>query len=83
MSQGLRHSDAIKGTPVTTINVQGGIGFGYLVNGRVWKTTGSNYAVDATQDVFPMVSYLEDNGEGYRKATQGLLDVSKFIGEKL
>ncbi len=83
MSAGLKHSEAIKGIPVTTYNSAGGIGFGYLVNGSVWKTTGSAYAVDATQDVFPMVSYVEDNGEGYRKATRGLIDVARFLGEKI
>ena len=81
MSQGLKHSEAIKGEPVTTINSAGGIGFGYLVNGVVWKTTGSYYAVDATQDVFPMQSYKQDGGEGYRKATKGILDVISFLGE--
>ena len=80
---GLKHSEAIKGKPVTTVNNKGGLGFGYLVNGAVWKTTGSYYAVDATQDVFPMVRYIEDGGDAYRKVTRGLLDVAKFLGEKI
>jgi len=83
MSAGLKHSEAIKGIPVTTVNSAGGIGFGYLVDGRVWKTTGSVYAIDATQDVFPMMYYVEDNGERYRQATKGILDVAKFLKERL
>lgn len=83
MSMGLKHSDAIKGTPVTTVNNKGGLGFGYLVDGRVWKTTGAYYAVDATQDVFPMVRYIEDSGVAYGKAVKGLLDVKAFLGESI
>lgn len=59
------HTEVIKGEKVTTHLKYDGIGLGYLIDGEVYKTTGSYYAVNAKDDVIPMLSYDQDNGDGY------------------
>ena len=61
----IEHTRAIQGEKVTTHLEHNGIGLGYLVAGEVYKTTGSYYAVNAKNDVFKMVSFDRDNGNGY------------------
>ena len=63
---GILSSEARKGEMVTTHVKYGGIGLGYLVDGVVYKTTGSAYAIRADADVCPMVSFDRDGGAGYR-----------------
>lgn len=58
---------------VTTINRLGGIGIGYLVEGQVWKTTGSYWAVKAEDDVFGMTQYHQDGGRMYRQQAEKIL----------
>ena len=54
-----------KGKQVTTINNLGGYGLGYLVDGVVYKATGSYMARKASEGPFPMQSYIEDGGQAY------------------
>ena len=64
MTKQIKHSEATAGEQVTTYG-QGATGIGYLVDGVVYKTTGSYYAVDATT-MFPrMERYERDGGKGY------------------
>lgn len=65
-------SQARKGEMVTTYSEHGGIGIGYLVDGTVYETTGSFYAIDATCSVQPMTRYERDNGNGYNNAVKRL-----------
>ena len=58
-------SEARKGEVVTTVDRLGGIGTGYLIDGQVWATTGSYWAVKAENDVFGLAEYHRDNGRGY------------------
>ena len=69
----LKSTEARKSEIVTTTNRSGGLGRGYLVNGTVWVTTGSVWAVKATEDVTPMVSYQRDGGSGYIKRAHRVL----------
>ena len=61
----IKHSDVVKGEQVTTHGTHGSTGIGYLIDGVVYKTTGSYWAIDAKADVFPMQSFDRDNGRGY------------------
>lgn len=58
---------AREGEPVTTYNRLGGIGIGYLIEERVYRPTGSYYAIEAEKDVFGMTRYERDGGEEYMK----------------
>lgn len=58
-------SDARKGELVTTTVKYDGIGLGYLVDGEVFVSTGNGFAVHGSLDVFPVISYDRDGGEGY------------------
>ena len=65
MAKTIKHSDAKAGEQVTTYNNRGGVGLGYLVDGTVYRTTGSYWAIEAAKDVFPMIRYERDAGQGY------------------
>jgi len=64
------HTVAVLGEQVTTIGKFGNLGIGYLVDGVVYKTTGSFWAIDARKDLFPMVSYIQDGGQEYLEAAR-------------
>ncbi len=58
-----------KGQKVTTYHKNGSKGIGYkMVDGKVYQITGSYFAVDAEKAISPMVSFIEDKGEGYLRA---------------
>jgi len=58
-------TEARKGEKVTTHLDLNGTGMGYLVDGIVYVTTGSYWAMDATKDFLPMLSFDRDGGRGY------------------
>lgn len=72
MKAQLTHAEAKAGEKVTVILNGGGISMGYLVDGVVWKTTGSYWAVEAKKDAIPMRRFIRDGGKGYRKAVKKL-----------
>jgi len=67
----LPSTEARKGELVT-IFTDSSIGVGYLVDGEVWKPSGSYWAVKASEDIFPMTRFERDNGEGYLEAVRSL-----------
>lgn len=68
MAGQIPHSEALKGEIVTVKTKFGGTGIGYLVDGVVYVTTGSYWAIDARKNVRPMEHFERDGGAGYRKA---------------
>lgn len=73
MTQQIPHTEAIKGQVVTTICSRGGTGIGYLVDGEVYKTTGSYFAKNAKDGPFPMIGFVEDGGHLYRNKVSDIL----------
>jgi len=65
MSQNLTSQMARQGERVTIINRHGGVGIGFLVDGQVWVTTGSVYAVRAEDDVCGINEFIQDGGKHY------------------
>ena len=70
----LTYSEARKGEVVTTVSRFSGYGIGYLIDGQVWITVGSYWAVKAEDDTFSgIVMYHRDNGEGYSARVKAML----------
>ena len=69
----LTSSEVRKGEVVTTIDRLRGHGIGYLIDGQVWITTGSYWAVKAEDDVFGLAKYYRDGGEAYRAKVKAVL----------
>lgn len=61
------------GEKVTTISRQDGIGFGWLVNGVVWKSTGSYFAVRADTAPGGLKRYIRDGGAKYMEEARKIL----------
>ena len=57
-----------EGRPVTTKGIYNSIGFGYLYAGHVFVSMGNGFYKDSVNDPFPVSHFLDDAGEGYRKA---------------
>lgn len=65
--------EARQGEVVTVIDKLGGVSRGYFYQGKVWKSTGSYFAVNAKFDVNPMKRFIRDGGRGYVKAARRIL----------
>ena len=54
------------GVSVSTINSGGGIGLGYLYDGKVYQSCGNGY-YKCDGLIYAIVDYKVDNGEYYKK----------------
>jgi hypothetical protein len=67
MPEPVKESIARTNPRVTYVSRFGGIGVGYLIDGKVYRSGGNGwyYAEDVQ-------TYNEDNGEGYRNAIRSM-----------
>ena len=56
----------LNGVLVSTINSSGGIGLGYLYDGKVHQSCGNGY-YKCDGLMYAIIEYKEDDGEYYRK----------------
>lgn len=69
----IKDAEARAGEMVTTYALEGkAVGVGYLVNGSVFITTGSYWAIRSDLDVFPMERFERDGGAGYLAKVRGI-----------
>jgi hypothetical protein len=54
------------GVLVSTINSGGGIGLGYLYNGKIWVSCGNGY-YKCENLMYAIIKHYIDNGAFYRK----------------
>ena len=68
-------SQARQGEMVTTQTEYDGIGLGYLVNGKVYVSTGNGFAVEGNESFPRVVGFICDDGVKYHLKALELLGV--------